>query len=199
MITMHPEWTHIYLGRKALCHHFRVASAEDMGDLGKAFAQALVDFRRHSKTHGREITIGIKATPGTGKTSFIQGILDCFPNKTSVESASGIRPQNIWNCGRKGWIRNYDAKEDNLFTGLPSYLRGTSVRHKHGLPFIDLIEHPAEDKIHRRFNALVLMNRTDIYSDECPRDVTFVVMPSQTKGPGFQKFLKQAAPFAVKP
>ena len=173
----------------AVRHAFNAASKEDMGALGRAFAEAAFDRPRGV------LRIGITGVQDSGKTVFVNGMLDTVTDKVKKEEAndkSALQPQALWHSESAGWIRQYDAGFDSAGTCLPSYFKNITAPYAAALT--DIVEHPQRDLHDRKFDYLVLIaHRENRWKRDDPRSVTVVSDLRQPQTQGMRRFLEKAS------
>ncbi len=191
---------HDYLHQKQLLRWTFNTAGKDMTQaLGASFAPVIADMMEHSRREERPARIGLASLGSQiGKTSFAQGILGTFQDKTAIERndeyrEGGYHPQASWKLP-SGWIRHYDAAIVHSYYSLPSYLFNNVARL--GLPLIDIAEHAGRDKNDLRFDVLSYMR---VAVPDSRREITFFATPEIAQSEGFQKFLENARLFAAIP
>lgn len=172
--------------------------ADETVRIGRAFADAVRGMRGLSRRVGAPIRIGIVAPSGTGKSTFIRGILAGLDGYSTVEINTDFRLQQTFqNTNRvKGWLRHYDASLDDNY-GLPSYLADDISEF--GIPFVDIVEHPGYDVNDKNCHCLIFMEKQMREKPPSRRALRFLTGVGIEHSEGFRMFTRKAEPFMERP
>ena len=175
---------------------FNSASAGHTALIGRAFAPVVMQ-TTHAGSPWRDVLrVGILAARGMGKSSFVNGLLEAFPDKHSVEMVYDPRhynKQDMWRMGDGIWLRHCDAGYREKQLCLTSYWNNTVETG--GLPFRDIVEHPHWDKNDPMFDCLVMISH--LPASRQIRVIEVEATPELERAAEFRAFLQEAS--ACKP
>jgi hypothetical protein len=127
---------------------FHIVTGENMHALGKAFARAILPPAEDV------LRIGLVGTERAGKSTFVEGMLETVGDRTAKEEAHiGTTSQAVWHAASGIWIRHYDCRIEYSPWKLKSYEKNDVSAC--GLPRVDLVEHPKQDRHDTKFNCFV--------------------------------------------
>lgn len=159
-----------------------------MMTIAAAFARAILPQPDVPKA----VRIGLDSQSNSelGKSTFAAAMIGTLTGKQSVEKNHDFRPQDVWQIPGAGWVRHYDAGCAWPDAALSSYVFNDADK-KYGLPFTDIVEHPAFDKNNLMFDYMVFFMRAGSAPDA--RYLIFVTSQELALTQKFQTFLDSTA------